>query len=79
MDTNTHTLNKLFEQLGLPSSDQEIEQFVKTHRLFGEDIPLHEASFWTESQASFLRDEILCDAAWAEAVDELNLLLHPQH
>jgi len=76
MDTSQHTLHNLFEQLGLPSSDQEIEQFVKTHRLFGDQIPLHEASFWTESQARFLRDEILCDAAWAEVIDELNSLLH---
>lgn len=76
MDTNAHTLHNLFEQLGLPSSDREIEQFVKTHTLFGDDIPLHEASFWTEAQSSFLRDEIRSDGDWAEVVDELNTLLH---
>lgn len=79
MDTNPHTLNSLFEQLGLPSSDDAIAQFVSTHKLFSDDIPLHEATFWTEAQANFLRDEIISDAEWAEAIDELNALLHPRH
>ena len=36
---------------------------------------LHEAAFWTPAQADFLREEILEDADWAEAVDELNVRL----
>ena len=32
MDTDIHSLNLLFEQLGLPSSDSEIASFVASHR-----------------------------------------------
>ena len=76
MDRSSHTFSALFEQLGLPADSKSIEQFIRTHRLFSDDIPLHEASFWTESQAEFLREAISSDSDWAEVVDELNNSLH---
>jgi hypothetical protein len=76
MDTSTHTFSALFEQLGLPSDKDSIEQFIRTHQLFSQEVPLHEASFWTESQAAFLQDAISSDSDWAEVVDELNNSLH---
>jgi hypothetical protein len=76
MDTSPHTFTALFEQLGLPSDDDSIEQFIRTHRLFSNEVPLHEASFWTEAQAEFLREAINSDSDWAEVVDELNSRLH---
>lgn len=76
MDTSTHTFSALFEQLGLPSDTDSIEQFIRTHQLFSQEVPLHEASFWTESQAAFLQDAISSDSDWAEVVDELNNSLH---
>lgn len=76
MDTSTHTLSALFEQMGLPSDKDSIEQFIRTHQLFSREVPLHEASFWSESQAAFLRDAISDDSDWAEVVDELNTSLH---
>jgi len=79
MDTSAHTLNTLFEQLGLPSSDAEIERFIETHRLFTQEVPLHQASFWSDSQADFLKDAIYSDAEWAEVVDELSALLRNHH
>ena len=36
---------------------------------------LEDAFFWSESQAQFLRDDILDDADWAEVVDQLDVLL----
>ena len=41
-----------------------------------ETMRLEEAPFWSPAQATFLREEILEDGDWAEAVDELNLRLH---
>lgn len=76
MDTSTHTLSALFEQLGLASDHRAIEQFIHTHQLFSAEIPLHKASFWSASQAEFLRDAISSDSDWAEVVDELNSRLH---
>ncbi len=75
MDTFAHTMNTLFDQLGLPSSDKEIEQFIHTHRLYSGDIKLTEATFWTPSQSTFLRESIESDSDWSELVDELDALL----
>ncbi len=75
LDTSTHTVNVLFEQLGLPSSDAAIADFVASHRPLADDILLEDAAFWDENQASFLREAIAEDADWAEAVDHLDALL----
>ena len=78
METPMHTLANLFAQLGLPSDPTAIEHFVQTHRPLGAGIMLCDAPFWTPAQASFLRDEMLNDADWAEVIDELNALLHAE-
>ncbi|MBY4679034.1 DUF2789 domain-containing protein [Marinobacterium arenosum] len=72
MDTSTHNINTLFDQLGLPSSDRDIERFIETHRLFTGDIVLSEATFWTPAQAQFLKEALEDDSDWCEAVDELD-------
>lgn len=76
MESSIHTLNNLFAQLGLPSDDIEIESFIKTHSHLASNISLSEASFWTPAQASFLCEEIINDADWAEVIDQLNARLH---
>lgn len=76
MEASIHTLNHLFAQLGLPSSDEEIEAFIKTHSHLAGYISLADAPYWTPAQAAFLREEILKDADWAEVVDQLNVRLH---
>ena len=76
MDTLIHSLNNLFAQLGLPSDQNAIENFIKTHSPLARNILLPDASFWTPVQASFLREEILNDADWAEVIDRLNEKLH---
>ncbi|MBA4502394.1 DUF2789 domain-containing protein [Marinobacterium marinum] len=76
MDTSTHTFSALFEQLGLASDTDSIQQFIRTHQLFSSEIQLHEASFWNEAQAAFLQDALGNDSDWAEVVDELNNSLH---
>lgn len=75
MDTSTHTMNTLFEQLGLASTDEHINQFINTHKLFSDQVKLEDATFWNEAQANFLRDAISNDSDWAEVVDELNTRL----
>ncbi len=76
MDTSVHTFSALFEQLGLASDKDSIEQFIRTHQLFSDDIPLHKATFWNEAQSAFLSEAIGSDSDWAEVVDELNASLH---
>lgn len=78
MDTTLQTLNALFEQLGLPSSDDEIASFIREHRPLPMNVSLEEAKWWTPTQASFLREAYKEDSDWAMAVDELNAMLRPE-
>lgn len=75
MDTSTHTFNALFEQLGLPSTDKDVEQFIAHHRPLGNDIALSKASFWNANQSQFLEQSIKDDSDWAEVVDQFDALL----
>ena len=75
MDTsNHHSLRTLFEQLGLPSSNEEIAAFIRDHQL-SNDEKLAKAPFWTESQANFLAESLKGDSDWAIQVDELAVSL----
>ena len=75
MQLSNHTVQDLFQQLGLPNAPADIDQFVAEHRPLPEATRLAEAPFWSPGQAQFLREEIKKDADWAEVVDQLNLML----
>lgn len=75
MENNLHSDANLFAQLGLPSSDADIQAFIKSHRPLDPQIKLSEAPFWTKAQAKFLQEQIICDADWAAVVDKLNVSL----
>ena len=72
MEPHFHRLSDLFRQLGLPDDHAAIEAFVLQHRPLSADINLWDATFWTDSQSNFLREEIADDADWAVVVDDLN-------
>lgn len=72
-----YNLSTLFEQLGLSSEPEDIKKFIADHQLEA-GTHLHEASFWTPQQASFLKQGISRDASWADVIDELNVSLHPK-
>lgn len=71
-----YTLNDLFAQLGLDSSDEAIDQFIADNQL-DEDTNLKDAKVWTEKQRTFLQEEWKRDAVWVEVIDELNVRMHP--
>lgn len=79
MDQLTPSMTSLFEQLGLPSSPAEIASFIQSHQPLSMDISLSDAPFWTESQASFIKQKLRADDDWAVVVDKLNTSLraHP--
>jgi hypothetical protein len=79
MESSMHSLSNLFAQLGLSSDEFAIERFIKTHSPLATNTLLSDASFWTQAQASFLREEILNDADWAEVIDQLNTKLHSKN
>lgn len=76
MEPFIHNLTNLFDQLGLPSDEMSIKSFIQKHSPLANHILLADAFFWTPAQASFLREEILKDADWAEVIDQLNQALH---
>jgi hypothetical protein len=79
MEQPTHNLVSLFKQLGLDNTNEAIEDFINKNRPVPSNLLLHEAEFWSASQASFLKEAIEEDADWAEIVDELNILLRRPH
>lgn len=78
MEPSIHSFNQLFAQLGLPSDQESVENYIKSHSPLATNILLADAAFWTPAQAAFLREEILNDADWAEVIDQLNAKLHSQ-
>ena len=75
MDTSDHHhMHSLFEQLGLASDSQQINQFIHNHQLAqGERI--QDAKFWSSAQSSFLQEAIVDDSDWSELVDHLDVSL----
>lgn len=74
MNTSPHDLSALFAQLGLPSDMASINNFIASHQLPpGTRLPF--AAFWTPAQCQFLKEALNDDAEWAEAADEMALLL----
>lgn len=71
-----YSMNELFVQLGLDSSDEAIEQFIEKNKLAKEE-ELTDAHIWNDNQRAFLKEEWFKDAAWVETIDELNVRLHP--
>ncbi|MGH8346914.1 MAG: DUF2789 domain-containing protein [Pseudomonas sp.] len=78
MESPTHDLKGLFDQLGLDSSQNAIDDFIAGHSL-PDDKKLIDAEFWSPQQAGFLKEQLREDADWARVVDDLNLRMHQTH
>jgi len=74
MNASDHTMENLFQQLGLQSSPQAIAEFIERHRLKNYR-DLAEANFWTPAQAQFIRECWQEDSDWAGVVDQLDTRL----
>ncbi|MCX7078226.1 MAG: DUF2789 domain-containing protein [Pseudomonas sp.] len=79
MDSPTHDLKGLFDQLGLDSTQKAIDDFIASHSPLANNQKLIEADFWTPPQATFLKEQLREDADWAGVVDDLNLRMHQRH
>lgn len=79
MESPIHTMNSLFDQLGLDSTDEAIEDFIDGHRPLEATVELHDAGFWNPAQATFLKQEVEEDADWADVIDQLDALLRYPH
>ena len=73
------TQELLFQQLGLDSSDEAIEQFIKTHKLDAH-TPMHQADFWSPAQRDFIISHWKNDGDWSIVIDQLSeQLTHVHH
>jgi hypothetical protein len=72
MESSLHSMTHLFAQLGLPSGAADIQAFIEGRRPLPTSFALHEAPFWTASQAEFLREQVQDDADWAGIIDRLD-------
>lgn len=61
MTAATRDLQALFVQLGLSSSNVEIESFVAEHRIEN-GTPVCEVPFWNRGQRQFLQEALDSDA-----------------
>lgn len=76
MELIEKNMSSLFKQLGEVHDEVGIANFIELNGGLPGDAHLHEAVFWSVSQANFLREALLQDAAWAPVVDALNATLH---
>ena len=53
MESQSHTLSSLLDQLGLDAQNTSIDNFITVNRTIPRNVELHEATFWNASQASF--------------------------
>jgi len=75
MEHPFHSFSELFTQLGLGSSPDDIDEFLRDHTPLAAGVQLSEAAFWSPAQAEFLREAREADSDWSEVVDALNVAI----
>lgn len=75
---NTHELHHLFDQLGLPSEEADIDRFLARHHL-QDDERIFQAQFFTPQQQAFLKEGWKADSDWCTPIDQLDLRLRQPH
>lgn len=75
MEHAFHPFHEPFKQLGLGSSPDEIDAFLRAHAPLAGGTSLPDAPFWTLPQAAFLREALATDGDWSEVIDALDAAL----
>ncbi|WP_062263838.1 DUF2789 family protein [Endozoicomonas arenosclerae] len=75
MEPAHHTMNDLFDQLGLPSSDKEIDLFIAKHQRIPHQTKIQHADFFSDSQQAFIQQAYHEDADWVVVIEHLDALL----
>lgn len=70
MNVENLTMNALFAQLGLDSTDVAVKDFARDHHPLHLTGPLHESTIWNKGQADFLKQAIAQDSNWCVLVDQ---------
>lgn len=73
MSDNCYRFHDLFDQLGLPSTEQAIAAFLAQHSPLPGTVLLVDAPFWDAAQAQFLREKKTTDdPQWTPLIDQLS-------
>jgi len=75
MEKMNHSFTEMFKQLGLPCEAAEIAAFIAQHKPLPPDVQIEDATFWTDGQREFIREQLASDSDWSEWVDRLSLAL----
>ena len=75
MATPAHSMSQLFDQLGLPSGNQEIDKFIEQQKQVADSKRIYETDFFSDSQRTFLKEVKEHGGDWAELTDTLDFLL----
>ncbi len=75
MNSVYYSMANLFQQLGLPSEPEEIDDFVAKHKALSDGVTIAQAPFWNDAQAQFIVQALDSDSEWCEAVDQLDARL----
>ena len=79
MEDSIPSMTRLFAQLGLGATPQDIDDFIVGHRALPAHVALADAPFWSSSQAEFLRREVVEDTDWSIVIERLNATLRRPH
>ncbi|MDO3386245.1 DUF2789 family protein [Gilvimarinus sp. SDUM040013] len=75
MEAPVRSMSALFDQLGLPSNEPDIDAYIQKHRPLSASTPLAQCALWNEGQRHFLEEALQNDADRTEFVDELDTRL----
>lgn len=68
-------MQNLFEQLGLDTDPDSIDEFIEKNKIYSHELHIADAPFWNQSQSEFIRESIYYDSEWSNSIDELDVIL----
>lgn len=68
-------IQRLFRKLGLDDDPCAIDVFIEKNKILTGEIHIADAPFWNPAQSEFIRESIYYDSEWADAVDQLDIIL----
>ena len=70
-----YSIVSLFDQLGLESTQNNVNGFIANSGPLSANTALHQENFWNTSQASFIKLKLHADADWIQIVNRLGVML----
>ena len=75
MEPFRHTMNDLYQQLGVGTQEAAIAAFIQSHQLAKTSKPVQYADCFTQHQQAFMQQAYEQDADWVALIEQLDVLL----